>query len=893
MKTRYRASKISVAVALSMLASPVLVYAQEDDAAIEEVVARGSRLQGTAAAVIEERKNQAFVADILGAEQISRTGDGDAAAALRRVTGLTLVDGKFIYVRGLGERYSSARLNGAAIPSPDLTRNVIPLDIFPTSVIESLSVQKAYSPNMPAAFGGGNVDIRTKSVPGEFVGGIQVGVEADSNSSDGFTYNRNENGQPEALKNAVLHYKGDFSLASIINRDVLTNNESATAAQQATTVNHDLMKSLPRDMSITDGSLDPNYSIQAFIGDSYDEDWLGGTIGFLASVAYDNKWKYTERRNAVINPNQVESDCSTTLDTEEAVANSCFDQFVDSEVTNENERLNGLLNIGYRLGTHSISYNKIYIEDNEDEAEISILQNPTLNNTIVSGNRAGREHSFTFEERTLDVDQFRGQHTLLDYWGIGADWQYTQSEAETDIPLQATYAFTDQYDDNQQYVDSIISGGNGQVNYEFVEMDDYMKSWGGNVNLPISLGKYELEFRAGWDVLDRSRYYTTSSFFVNNTGTAVSVNDDLSDINGITSYLDNQFIDSTNLQLAFNEPELSEPDDYLAAQKVEAGYGSFDVIYDNTWRISGGLRFEDFKQVAIGTSSSIFTREDFEAVYSEENIMNGSVQQSDWYPSLSLTYINGDDYQLRFGYGETVVRPDLREVVPVGYFDPLTDIRTSGNTQLTASTLKNYDVRYELYYPNGDNLALSLFYKDIAAPIETILRIGDSSYTAGFTNGDTAELYGIEAEWLYDLSWLASGFFTSGNITLSDSEVTIDAADAGSLTNTTKRMNGHSEYVVNLQLSYDSADGEHSASLVYNVFGERILASGINGREDAFEQPFHSLDVVYSYYPSFNSTIKFRLKNLLGEDQEVTQNDIAVRTRTVGTTFNVSYKYDF
>jgi outer membrane receptor protein involved in Fe transport len=207
--------------------------------------------------------------------------------------------------------------------------------------------------------------------------------------------------------------------------------------------------------------------------------------------------------------------------------------------------------------------------------------------------------------------------------------------------------------------------------------------------------------------------------------------------------------------------------------------------------------------------------------------------------------------------------------------------------------LKNYDLRYELYADNGDNLALSAFYKDITNPIETVLSVGDSSYTASFTNGDTAKLYGVEAEWLYDLNWMSDGFFTSGNITLSDSEVTIDAASAGNLTNTVKPLNGHSKYVANLQLNYDSANGEHSASLVYNVFGNRILASGINGREDAFESPFNSMDFIYSYYPTFNSTIKLTVKNILGEDQEVTQNDIVVRSRTIGSTIKLNYKYDF
>ena len=165
--------------------------------------------------------------------------------------------------------------------------------------------------------------------------------------------------------------------------------------------------------------------------------------------------------------------------------------------------------------------------------------------------------------------------------------------------------------------------------------------------------------------------------------------------------------------------------------------------------------------------------------------------------------------------------------------------------------------------------------------------------TLSFINGDTAEVYGVEAEWLQDLTFLSDGLFTSGNITLSDSEATIDPGLAGNLTNPIKRMNGHSKYVVNLQLNYDSANGNHSSSIVYNVFGERIIASGVGGRDDAYEQPFHSLDAIYTYYPDFNSKIKFKVKNLLGEDQEVTQSDIVVRQKEVGTIYSVSYQYEF
>ena len=209
---RFPLNRLTLAIATGLLLQPVATVAQAQTAAqdeeqvIEEVISTGTRLKGTATAVLEERKNQAFVADILGAEQISRTGDGDAASALRRVTGLTLVDGKFIYVRGLGERYSSTQLNGASVPSPDPTRNVIPLDLFPSDIIESLSVQKAFSPSMPASFGGGNVDIRLKTIPTQFIFNVGGSIGGNTeNFDDAYQYSGGSNdweGQDDGFRAA-------------------------------------------------------------------------------------------------------------------------------------------------------------------------------------------------------------------------------------------------------------------------------------------------------------------------------------------------------------------------------------------------------------------------------------------------------------------------------------------------------------------------------------------------------------------------------------------------------------------------------------------------------------------------------------------------------------------
>ena len=887
--------KVALAISSVLSVATSMHSFAEDDQAIEEVVAVGTRLQGSAAAVIEERKNQAFVADILGAEQLSRTGDSDAASALRRVTGLTLVDGKFIYVRGLGERYSSARLNGAAVPSPDLTRNVIPLDIFPSSIIESLAVQKAYSPSMPAAFGGGNIDIRTKSVPSEFTAGFEVGVGKSLNSDKGYVHSATAEGIPQLLNESVVKYRGDFRLGEIVDKNGFVNKDGMSRADQAEAVVKGLIKSLPRDITVSNQSLDPDLDFKGNIGNSFEEGYFGGTIGFMLAGAYDKDWKFSDRTTGVVDDNLLEG-CTTSLSTAEEASSSCYVTLKESKVTTENERINGVFNLGYKLDQHSITFSKIYLQDNESKTQLNVLQSPNGSTvrTIAGTGSAQRSHEFEYEERTLDIEQFIGQHTFLDYMGIGIDWQYTESKAETDIPTEIDYKFIDDYDEQGAYNRSIVTGDDNRVSYSFTDMLDNVKSYSGNLTLPLTISDMEITLKAGYDFIDRARVYNTSNFVVNNkTGISIPINFDANEINSMTNYLNDEFIDNNNFLLTFNEPQAPAADDYLAAQKIDSGYAEFDVFLSSALRVSGGIRYEDFKQVSIGTSSIIFDRITMGTIYSEDRILAGTVNEDNFFNALSLTYLSDDNYQLRFGFGETTVRPDLRELVPVAYYDPLTDIRTFGVSGLNSSDLDNYDARFEYYMDNGDNFSIAAFYKDITAPIETVLRVGDEDYTATFVNGEEGNVYGVEAEWLYDLSGVVEGVFTSGNITLSDSEVSIDPAKSGNLTNSTKRMTGHSEYVVNLQLNYDSADGQHSGSLVYNVFGERILASGIGGREDAFEQPFHALDLVYTWYPDFNSKVKFKIKNLLNEDQEVTQSDIIVRSKDVGTSLSISYSYEF
>jgi outer membrane receptor protein involved in Fe transport len=195
---------------------------------------------------------------------------------------------------------------------------------------------------------------------------------------------------------------------------------------------------------------------------------------------------------------------------------------------------------------------------------------------------------------------------------------------------------------------------------------------------------------------------------------------------------------------------------------------------------------------------------------------------------------------------------------------------------------------------------VSLFYKDIDAPIETIeaAATGDDNIALTFINGESAEIYGVELEWLKGLGFIApdsawaDAFFVSGNVTLSESEITIGDV-ALNLTNNVREMAQHSPWVVNLQLGVDSPNQRHSASLAYNAFGERLFFAGTNGAPDAFEQPFNSLDLIYSYYPTEAMTIKLRLQNLLDEQLEIEQGGVTTLEQTVGVVAKLDLSYRF
>ncbi|MGI9261673.1 MAG: TonB-dependent receptor domain-containing protein, partial [Woeseiaceae bacterium] len=278
-------------------------------------------------------------------------------------------------------------------------------------------------------------------------------------------------------------------------------------------------------------------------------------------------------------------------------------------------------------------------------------------------------------------------------------------------------------------------------------------------------------------------------------------------------------------------------------------------------------------------------------------------QSDDIYPSASITYMTdwwADTFQLRFGYSETAVRPDLREITGASYIDPITGDLTRGNPGVEPADVQNFDLRGEWFFGDGDNLSITLCRKDIDKPIEFFeSAASDTTVAREIVNATSAEVQGIELEGLKELGFLGGAFdtlFIQGNVTWQDSELvcSIDAANscaADAPTNPVRPLSGASEYIANLVLGFDSPEGRHSASLVYNVSGERLYVAGRNGAPDGYEQPFQSLDFTYFWYPTDRMTLNLRAQNILGEEIEIQRNDIVTFVEDPGQSVSLMFSW--
>ncbi len=892
---------LTKAVLLSAV-SALPVYAQDTgevgptvDESMEEVVVLG-RLRSAAETLQDERMNEEVVTDVLGAEMISRVGDSTVALALRRISGLSLVGDKFVYVRGLGERYSNTLLNGATVPSPDLTRNVIPLDVFPTSIVDSLRVQKSYSADMPANFGGGSVDIRTKGIPDAFTYSLEVGLGANTETNgDVLSYSGGGDDEwgtddgtralPDSIAAAIQRFRGNLDTQSIFGTLQQEANGTPTFAD-AQLINRQLGVALYRDISVREESADPDLDLKGTIGNNW---FVGdnGEFGILAAGTYKNKWRQSTQtsRNLAFPDTRTDTEVESTYSVE----------------------LSASLNMGFTYtDDHEVSTTSFYLRNTDDETAINDFFNE---NREIPDGIGFRNYRLTYEQRDMRVNQIKGTHYLgaatrdmLPMLSgvfehvpeeLQVDWFYSEAVAETDIPSEVEVQANTVVDPlSGSVLSSDVRLDTASSNYRFTELEDDVKSWGWTATLPIDFDNSSLEVSGGYYHSRKAREYYQFQF---NLGVLTVADDTILDGPLSSVFSSNNILDTAN-NFVFDTVN-SNSQSYVAATMTDGYFGKFDWTLNDTWRISAGARKEDYRQVALDVNVLSFDSVNPVITTDPVALERASFQDDDIYPSLSVTYMTefwAEVFQLRFGYSETSIRPDLREINDATYRDPLSGDLVDGNPGIIPSSVDNFDIRAEWFFDSSDNLTVSVFYKDIANPIELFeAPASDTTILREIVNAESAELTGVEFEGYKSLGFIGEfwqPFFVQGNVTLLDTEL-VAGPNADAPTNPTRDLANASDYVANIIFGFDSLDAKHAATLVYNVFGERLYVAGRNGAPDAFEQPFHSLDLTYSWYPTDAITLKFKAQNLLDETIEIERDSVTILEEEPGQSFSLSFQY--
>jgi len=820
---------------------------------------RGSYQRGGEALYLDEKRASPVVAETLGAEQIARTGDSDAATTLKRVTGLTLVDGRFVYVRGLGERYSSVALNGAPIPSPDPTRRVVPLDLFPTDLLDGVVVQKGYTPDMPGEFGGGAVLLRTRDIPSKFFVRINgtLGYHDGTTFDDGYSYEgggHDWTGHDDGTRELPDSLAAATAGGQVLRPQTPLNPNGATAAELER-YGEDVAAS---GYGVKRETLGPDVGVSAAIGNRWD---LGDTskFGFTAAVRYNHA---TDRNEEVRRTFQASS---AGLEPADSLAIDDTRRMVD---------FSAFLNLGYEINPqHRFNATSVLLRQSEDRVKLS------------EGIQDEQEARFTelrWTENQLFAQQLGGNHVFPGAHDLSLDWQYTWARATRDEPDTRKYRYDRASDGSLSF--SPRSDSNQMT---WAELDDHQRDLTIKGKLPFDFSAATLDLAFGGERLERDRDASLRSF-------AFSASGPRARDPAILALPVDQVLSPENIgEDGFVLTESTLPtDNYAARQDLTAFFLGIDANIAQKYRIALGARREKNDQ-AVTTFS--LSNPEAPPVVAGENA-NATL------PAAAFTWAYSEDAQLRASYSKTLSRPDFRELSPAPYLDPLLDVQVVGNPDLITAGIRNYDLRWEYYFSPVESFSIGAFLKEFDNPIEKT-RLPGSGVLLSLDNAQSARNYGIELDVTKGLEFVAdwpgfrhvhgdwANWSVGFNYARIKSSIQLDPLDASFQTNLNRPMQGQSPYVANVQIGHQAGDGSREATLLYNVSGRRIAAVGVAGQPDIYEEAFRQLDFQYRRNLGDDWSLKLRLRNLLDPAVRYTQGPETTREYKKGRALMLSLEW--
>jgi TonB-dependent receptor len=814
---------------------------------LKEVVITASAKQESNNSLYAQQKSSTRISDGISAESIRKSPDKNTAEVLKRVSGTTIQDNKFVIVRGLSDRYNTASLDNGALPSTEPNRKAFSFDIVPSNMIDNIVISKTATPDMSGDFAGGAVQILTKDIPDQNF--ISYGF--------GFSYNSQSTFKDfESNEKSLVDYLGfntSFNIPSTFPSTSKVINKQLTTAQQIAAIN-----SLSNNFDVYKTTALPGQNYQFSIGRVKDFEKSGNRFGAILSLTY--------RNSQITNPD---------------INKELFDQFNYTDRTYKfSTNVGGLMNLSYVYGNSKITFKNIFNRIQDDQ----YLNRRGINNNTSTLNKF---YAFDFMQKTLLKSTLDGEHKLGES-KAKLKWTLAFSNVGNNKPDERKISYylnqSDANDPTKTYAANITSIGKENTRL-FSKLTENIYSSDVNLSFPLSKEGNKGQFKTGLSATYRDREFNVRFIgLLNQTASDEVRYRPLSKLFGA---------DLINAGYYSLDEIGNSADRYFSNSLVSAGYAMLDNKLSEKLRIVWGIRAEQF-------NLNLETYDPTQPVVTRN--------QLDILPSANFTYSITEKSNFRASYYRTVARPEFRELSPFAYYDYEQLAIQFGNPNLKRTVIQNADLRYEIYPQPGQIISLSVFYKKFRNAIETTFYDVNSTPDISYSNAANANTYGAELEFRRNLGSLVdnplfqnSTIYT--NLSFIHSRVNF-SADQNPLA-IGRPLIGQSPYVINAGLQHSILKNKLAFNLLYNRVGRRIYRVGGVVYPNVWEQPRDVVDFQTSFRViKGKAEIKLNISDILNqrsifyfdrnEDKKYTSvsDDAIVNTR-LGTNASLSFNYSF
>ncbi len=870
------------------------ILLEEEGLTLGEVVISAQKVTNTEAALVTLQRKAFNIQDGLSSQQISKTAVSNAAEAVKQVSGAVVENGKFIVMRGLGDRYSISQLNGMTMPSTDPYRNSSSLDLIPSQMIENIITLKTFTPDLPGNFSGGLINVTTKSFPTKFT--VFLGLNASYNTQSSGITNFLGHGSDAGKTDWLGIDDGGRAIPSILldekNRDLLSQTSYLNARKNDPIYNdlRSLLNQSSQELSnvfVPTNKTSPlNHGLNFSLGNSL---LLGKvTIGYSLGVNYSNEFNHYN--NGIVN-----------TFTNNGVGLFEYQKLTESKSV-ETPHVGSLANLSFKFGgNHAVNFNAIY---NNDTDIIGRQQSGSFVGQLSTPNGVFVTNSMEFIRRNYTSFQSSGRHVFPNLGNIEVQWNGLINKSIQEEPDSRYFAYVKNDEDGETFYG--INDAEFRAPFHFFrDLGDNSAEGKVDITIPFLTGGKQGSsniIKLGGLISKMSRTFSEYQFQHNRHGgvpSSINFNSFQGDYDGYFSRQNMGIIDTLydangatrQYTVGYHYiNQINNKNFYDGDQTIGAAY--LMAVYNLTKQIKvvGGLRAES-------TELYVESR--------DTTLASSSLDLVDLLYSANIIYALTEKSNLRLAATQTLARPNLRELAPFEQFDTKNGFFNIGNPNLKRTLINNYDFRYELYPELGELIAVSAFYKQFNNPILRTFSPTATIPELGYLNIEKANVYGLELEVRKNLGFISKSirnFYITSNLALIKSSYKIPESELNASKGVDKEYNqterpfqGQAPFIVNAILSYTDPELGWDSALSFNVSGRRLYNISLSAVPDVYEEPFPLLTYTLAKKLSDNVQVSFSAKNLLNpinkKTQELKGNTYIAESFTIGRSFGLSVAY--